>query len=65
MSLKPTGFCWGCGVLTGELNPNNSDIITRTKLFCSKKHEEQYKRKQDRKIIKGKRAGYGLAGSTH
>jgi predicted nucleic acid-binding Zn ribbon protein len=52
--LEPTGFCWKCGL------PCEKD-----KLFCSPKHQWQYKKDQERQIRKGKRAGYGLAGSTH
>ena len=50
--LKPTGWCWRCGrVCEG--------------LFCPKpkKCEDIYYRNQERQILKGKRAGYGLAGS--
>ena len=53
-NLEKTGFCWKCGMPCGKDD-----------LFCSRKHQEQYEREQDRKIHKGKRAGYGLAGSTH
>jgi len=51
--MQETGFCWNCGkvIKNGE--------------FCSIKCSQQYQRKQDRQIRKGKRAGYGLAGSTH
>jgi len=51
--LDKTGFCWNCGKVIKE------------GLFCNKKCEWQYKNKQERQIRKGKRAGYGLAGSTH
>lgn len=51
-SLKITGFCWNCGkVCEGK--------------FCNVKCQNQYERKMDTKIHKGKRGGYGLAGSTH
>ncbi len=50
--LELTGYCWKCG--------RPCDY-----LFCNKKHEEQYNREQARHIRKGKRGGYGLAGSTH
>jgi len=53
MSLEPTGFCWKCGL---PCKPGE--------LFCNPKHKEQYQRGQDRQIKKGKRAGYGVAGST-
>ena len=52
MSIYETGFCWECGRICKGL-------------FCSKKHEEKYCRKLESQIKKGKRAGYGLAGSTH
>lgn len=50
--MEETGFCWKCGLPTKGL-------------FCNKKHEEQYNRKQENQIKKGKRKGYGVAGSTH
>jgi predicted nucleic acid-binding Zn ribbon protein len=50
--LTITNFCWRCGrVATGRL-------------FCNDKCKQQYIMAQDRKIRRGKRAGYGLAGST-
>jgi len=51
--LTPTGFCWKCGL------PVKGD-----ELFCDKKHREQYERAQGRGVKSGKRAGYGVAGST-
>jgi hypothetical protein len=51
--MEKTGFCWKCGLPCGD------------KLFCNKKHQDQYERSQDRQIIKGKKAGYGATGSTH
>ncbi len=54
MSIYPTGFCWKCGLPCKE-----------GELFCNKKHEQQYKQKQEDGIKKGKRAGYGIVGSTH
>ena len=53
---EPTGFCWRCGVPCKE-----------GELFCfpPKKCKDLYERNQERQIRKGKRAGYGLAGSTH
>lgn len=55
MALEETGFCWRCG------------RVIKGGLFClkPKKCEEQYYRALDSKIHKGKRGGYGLAGSTH
>lgn len=50
--IEITGYCWKCGRQCKDL-------------FCSKKHQEQYERQEVAKIRKGKRAGYGLAGSTH
>lgn len=52
--LEPTGYCWKCGHPSKE-----------KELFCCKKHQEQYERAEERKIRKGKRAGYGIVGSTH
>lgn len=51
--MEETGFCWNCGkvIKNGE--------------FCSIKCAEKYRQKQERGVKKGKRAGYGLAGSTH
>ena len=51
--LNATGYCWKCG-----------RAVKEGELFCTKKHEEQYERAQARGIKIGKRAGYGLAGST-
>lgn len=54
--MEETGFCWKCG-----------RQIKQGLLFClpPKKCKEQYERKQEDVIIKGKRAGYGISGSTH
>jgi len=52
MSIYETGFCWKCGKVCKGL-------------FCNKKHQGQYEKKQAAEIMKGKRAGYGVAGSTH
>jgi len=52
MNIYKTGFCWKCGKLCVDL-------------FCNKKHEDQFKRDLERHVIKGKRAGYGVSGSTH
>jgi hypothetical protein len=53
--MEETGFCWGCG------------RVISSGLFClkPKKCEEKWRREQERGIKKGKRAGYGLAGSMH
>lgn len=51
--MEQTGFCYKCGrILIGDAG-----------YFCDKKCEEQYKRKQEAGIKKGKRAGYGITGS--
>jgi hypothetical protein len=59
--LEPSGFCHKCGyrILDNFGRPIMSE------LFCSKKHKEQYERAQDRLTIRGKRASYGISGSTH
>jgi hypothetical protein len=58
--IEPTGFCWKCGrVLKAD------SVGYRADLFCCEKHEQQYNRGQDGQVRKGKKAGYGLAGSTH
>lgn len=62
LNLEKTGFCWKCG---GLIQIKAFRANYNSDLFCSKKHEEQYSREQDRQIKKGKKAGYGLAGSTH
>ena len=49
--IEPTGFCWKCG-------------LPCEGLFCSEKHKEQYERKQERGVMKSKREGYGITGST-
>ena len=51
--LEETGYCWLCG------------HQIKKGLFCNDKHKWQYERNQEKQIKKGKRAGYGLAGSTH
>ncbi len=53
--MEHTGFCWKCG------------LPIKQGLFCAKpkKCEDQYYRGQERQVKKGKKAGYGLAGSTH
>jgi hypothetical protein len=48
---EETGFCYKCG------------HQIKKGLFCSDKHKQQWERDQDRQIRRGKRAGYGLAGS--
>lgn len=55
MSIYETGWCWGCGK------------VIKSGLFCLKprKCQEQYERKNDSKILKGKRAQYGIKGDTH
>ena len=54
MNLEETGFCWKCG-----------RSITKG-LFCpGRKCKELYQRGQERQIRRGKREGYGLAGSMH
>jgi len=50
---KETGFCYKCG------------RVVKVGLFCNDKCAGQYSRAQERKIIKGKKQSYGLAGSTH
>ena len=52
-NLKVTGFCWKCGRQTQGL-------------FClkPKKCKEIYIREHDAEIRRGKKAGYGLVGST-
>ena len=61
--MEKTGYCWRCGRVIKE--PVFIEIGFDGYLFCCKKHQEQYERMQESKIKKGKRAGYGLAGSTH
>lgn len=53
--ILPTGFCWECG------RP------CKANLFCNDKHKQKYEAKQRREQNKynGKRAGYGVTGSTH
>jgi hypothetical protein len=65
MSLKETGFCWKCGHAIGEMIDGRLVFGVSKKLFCNPKHQKQYEREQERQIKKGKKAGYGLAGSTH
>jgi hypothetical protein len=59
--LEKTGFCWKCG---REIQIKAFRADYDSDLFCSLKHSQQYYRAQDSQIRKGKRAGYGLAGST-
>ena len=55
-NLEITGFCWACG-------------LSCSKIFCNDKCARRYKREQraeeNRVVRKGKREGYGIAGSTH
>jgi hypothetical protein len=56
--IEKTGYCWNCGRQCKEL-------------FCDKKCEEQYNKKQDKgsfgrgghSVRIGKKDNYGLAGS--
>ena len=61
--MEKTGFCWKCGRPIKE--PIFIEMGFDGYLFCCKKHQQQYYRDQDRQIKKGKRAGYGITGSTH
>jgi hypothetical protein len=63
--MEPTGYCWECGrPLIKKIFP--AATIDMEALFCvHSKCEERYRRKQDAKVIKSRRAGYGVAGSTH
>jgi hypothetical protein len=54
--IEVTGYCWYCGKACSGL-------------YCDKRHEELYKKRQtrdrDHYTFNGKREGYGLRGSTH
>lgn len=56
MNIQITGFCWKCGKQCKDL-------------FCSKKCERLFFKKEkieNERVNKiGKRAGYGISGSTH
>jgi len=52
--MEATGYCWKCGLPCKE-----------KELFCCDKHKEQFERKRGRQIKTGKRASYGITGSTH
>jgi len=54
--IEPTGYCWKCGHSCPE-----------GELFCNTKCRQIYERQQERDngVKRGKRAGYGIAGSTH
>jgi len=54
MMTKPpkTGFCWNCGRICKEL-------------FCNDKCKQKYELRQSRQVKQGKKAGYGITGSTH
>jgi len=54
--MEPSGFCWKCGL---PCDPGE--------LFCKppKKCKERHERVQARQMRFGKRAGYGVSGSTH
>ncbi len=64
-NIYPTSFCWKCGLPLFVPMPNETSF--NANLFCSKKHQEQYKIRQRREQNKhnGKRGGYGLSGSCH
>lgn len=63
MTLEPTGWCWECG------RALDVGFGTLQALFCRPACQRKYDREQEvqRQRIerKGKRAGYGPAGSTH
>ncbi len=63
--MEATGFCWKCGRKIKNYHFEKYVTNYSTTLFCCQKHQEQYDREQERQIRKGKRGGYGLAGSTH
>lgn len=54
--LSPTGWCHACGQEC-------------TDLFCNPRCERRHQREQaaltNRMVRRGKRAGYGVGGSTH
>lgn len=56
MELEVTGFCWNCGRACDGLfcDPR-----------CRLRHERKAAIQENRQTRKGKRAGYGAAGSTH
>jgi len=55
-NLKPTGFCWECGLQTDGLF---------CKSVCQRKYERRHKKQQEDAVREGHRRGYGLKGSTH
>ena len=56
--MTPTGFCWACG-----------RACAAAVLFCGDKcqrrHDRERAAEERRQVRKGKRQGYGAAGSTH
>ncbi len=72
MAISHTGFCWRCGKVI-----KNVEAIKIIKIgfdsfmFCCKKHQMQYDKMQDagsfgrggHSVRRGKKDGYGLAGS--
>ena len=60
METEPTGFCWRCG----------RGVVDGRALFCDNagKRQRAYERakaaQENRVIRRGKRAGYGIGGST-
>jgi hypothetical protein len=65
--LEATGFCWNCGKVLKPQKPwiEDKHILGFKDYWCDEKCKNQYERRQDAKILKGKRAGYGLKGSCH
>ena len=68
-NLEVTGFCWKCGkVLKPQKewvskNGCRMDYVDYLSYWCNVKCQNQYERKQESCIMKGKRAGYGVKGS--
>jgi predicted nucleic acid-binding Zn ribbon protein len=60
MKEYPTGYCWNCGRI---IEPG--DLFCKNKGKCERAHDKKKRVQRNHAERTGKRAGYGLAGSTH
>jgi hypothetical protein len=63
--MEQTGFCWGCGRPCEGLFCRDVRGKTVYASKCQRTYENVVQREQERGIKRGKRAGYGVAGSTY
>ena len=65
--MEATGYCWNCGKILRpqKLWTESKDFTGWKDYWCNEKCKNLWERKQERYVHKGKKRGYGLAGSTH